>query len=296
MKKTLIILFAAGVLFQLSAQDCTQNENIARFMVRGKAAMKSAEKPEDYKLAAAEFSKALEYDAKCADIYYNLGLCYEQMGKLDPCNYKESYYYLNTYLSLRPDAPNKQEVQEKIYEIEFLFEKAGGICLNDLIGKWSFYWGEGKAEELFDIEIYKNNGDYYAKYQSDKNIMTQYKEGKIGTFSGDEFEKFTLKDEFGSRKIQYKDGFFYFEAITRYTITERFPKGSLSSNFDNGSFKYWKIEYRIKVEDGLLKGERIHKEYEYQFFNNMQEIKNWKVGAECTDCSTIYPVYFRKKR
>jgi hypothetical protein len=71
---------------------------------------------------------------------------------------------LNTYLSLLPDAPNKQDIQEKIYEIEFLFEKAGGVSLKSLVGKWKFYWGDGDPDEAYDITIFENQGNFFCDF------------------------------------------------------------------------------------------------------------------------------------
>ena len=52
-----------------------------------------------------------------------------------------------------------------IYDItEFLFEKAGGMCLDDLIGSllggWKFYRGSGNRDDdvFFDIEFFLNAG------------------------------------------------------------------------------------------------------------------------------------------
>ncbi|MDR1348945.1 MAG: tetratricopeptide repeat protein [Prevotellaceae bacterium] len=204
MKKTILILLIAAFSSQLSAQDCSQDENFVRFMTRGKAALKAAQKLEDYKLAAGEFKKALEYDAKCADIYEQLAVCYEQMGELDPGNYRQAINYLNTYLSLRPDAPNKQEIQEKVYELEFLLEKAGGISLDNLIGKWKFYLENGGDASLFDIEIHKEQDNYYAthvfleRWFADKNNWST-----LGDFKN-------LEQTNRTCKINYEDGVIIF--------------------------------------------------------------------------------------
>lgn len=254
-------------------------------MVRGKAAMESAEKPEDYKLAATEFSKALEYDAKCADVYYHLALCYEQMGKLDPGNYKAAISYLNTYLSFRPDAPDKQEIQEKIYKIEFLVEKAGGMSLGNLVGKWKFYWGEGREDDFFDIKIYENKGDLYAEYSDNKwvsiFIMT----------NGNKNETVPV-DKYASSKIQYKDGIISFEANPQYQYTENYAEESLK-RFDGGTSKYREIEYRLRIENGILKGEQILKRYKKKSYSKSN---GWNIDYECSgDCDGQYTVYFIKQ-
>ena len=273
----------------LSAQDCAQNENITRFMARGKAALKVAEQPEDYKLAAAEFLKALEYDAKCPDIYYNLALCYEPMGKLDPCNYQEAISCLNTYLALQPNAENKNDIQEKIYEIEFLFEKTGNMCLNDLIGKWKFYWGGGEDDDFFDIEIYKNKDDFYVKYRGDMRINTNI---TIGRRNETLSNKSVLRDDYESSIIQYKDGTILFAAKPFSQSTEFHPKEGNLRRFNSGRSFYRELEYRLKMVDGMLKGERICTKLVKRSFSGESD---WIIDEDCIDNCGTYPVYFVKQ-
>ena len=290
MKKILFLLVIANISLHLFAQNCMENENIIRFMTRGKMALKTAKNPEDYKLAANEFLKALEYDVKCPDVYYQLALCYEPMGEIDPGNFQEAKTYLETYLAFRPDAEDKQEIQEKIYELEFLIEKSGGISLNELVGKWKFYWGTGEEDDFFDIEIYLNMGDYYVKYCGDKRIMTQISMYRGGAMDS---EKHILRNDYESSIIQYKDGIIILNVKPYFQTSEYFPKEGNLCRFNNGTGKYWKIEYRLKLEEGILKGERIHKGYEKVSSSGCDW--NWQTDYECiSDCNT-YPVYFEKQ-
>jgi tetratricopeptide (TPR) repeat protein len=291
MKNFLIITALSLTSFSLIGQNCPQNENITRFMARGKAALRTAEKPEDYKLAAAEFKKALEYDddAKCPDIQYNLALCYEPMGKLDPGYYRQAISSLRTYLSLKPNAENKSEIQEKIYEIEFFLEKAGGVSLNDLIGTWKFYWGRGEEGEIFDIEIYKNKGDLYAKYCGTKiTHIGIYKKKRVFTRGGEQI----IENKYESSVIKYKDGTISFEAKPHIQHSTMYDDDRFNKN-DEGTFKYWEIEYRLQVVNGMLKGERIHKKYKKGSAHGKDF--DWQIDYECNDCDT-YPVYFVKQR
>jgi tetratricopeptide (TPR) repeat protein len=194
------------------ASDCTQDENAKRFMARGNAALKTAEKPEDYKLAAEEFAKALEYAPKCSDLHYSLALCYEKMGVLDPGNYKEAISYLNSYLALNTDVANKDEIQNKIYEIEFLLEKSmkqPEVVANntdieqafkELVGKWKCYKANGQYDKLRDMEIISNEGLFFVQYCIESTQNTQIpidKNKTLQTINGSE--------------IVYSNGIFEFQ-------------------------------------------------------------------------------------
>ncbi|MDR1348942.1 MAG: tetratricopeptide repeat protein [Prevotellaceae bacterium] len=286
MQKILLSILIAVLSLQVAAQDCSQDENFVRFMTRGRLAVKTAEKPEDYKLAAGEFKKALEYDAKCADIYVQLAVCYEQMGELDPGNYRQAINYLNTYLSLRPDALNKQEIQEKVYELEFLLEKAGGMSLDNLIGKWKFYWGNGDDKSLFDIEIYKNQGNYYTKYVIEEGWIAD----KNGSWSNNKPDY----QHYETCGINYKDGI-----ITFWTLHNR-------SNilYDNREYSHSKNEfhYELHLEENILRGickcslrfhGKGHRDYSSVF--SAQKAGKATIWDDCEgDCGN-YNVYFVKR-
>jgi tetratricopeptide (TPR) repeat protein len=123
MKKVSILVMAMFVVTGTFAQDCALNENAKRYWFRANAAVKSATKAADYKLAVSEYLTAQKYAPECSDIHYNLGLCYEKMGELDAQNFQKAIAQFKTYLQMRPAAKNKDEVQEKIYELEFMAEK-----------------------------------------------------------------------------------------------------------------------------------------------------------------------------
>jgi tetratricopeptide (TPR) repeat protein len=306
MKKTLLILFLAGIYLQISAQNGSQNENVIRFMTRGKAALKAAQKPEDYKLAANEFKKALEYDAKCVDIYEQLAICYEQMGKLDPGNYQQAIKYLNTYLSLRPDAPNKQEIQEKVYGIEFLLEKAGGTSLDNLIGKWKFYWGEGNENKFFDIEIFKNQEDFYIRYLCDyreKKFYDLENEGKrnervvVRSYENKKESPYNEgyhidKNDFCTSIMKYADGIISFGTSL---YTEKYLFWTFEMELNEGSSRYYELQYNLTYNKGKLAGDRICNRYKVcQVFAGEND-KSWKCITDCEGDCGDNKVYFVKQ-
>jgi tetratricopeptide (TPR) repeat protein len=309
MKIILFILLVAGICFQLPAQDCTSNENVTRFMTRGKMALKNAENPEDYKLAADEFLKALEYDSKCPDIHYNLALCYEQTGKLDPGNYQEAINYLNTYLSLLPNATNKQEIQEKIYEMEFLFEQAGGVSLKDLIGKWKFYNGSGKENEYYDIEIYETeNKDLYVRYIDELNIEKMYilKKRILNTYHWPDCIKckkittlfpnmenpdgwYIMKQDYRAAKIEYSNGVISFKT-TPYIYWRAF--GIDFDTMDSFNSTAETNIYQLKITNDKLHGSETCIRYKKCNSSGREEIK---CPTDCDgDCGNN-KVYFVKQ-
>jgi tetratricopeptide (TPR) repeat protein len=311
MKKVISILSLVLCVSFVNAQNCPQNENLTRFMTRGKAALKTAEKPEDYKLAANEFLKALEYAPKCPDVYLNLAQCSEQMGKFDPGNYQETINYYNTYLSLSPNAANKQEIQEKIYEIEFLLEKAGGVSLKSLVGKWKFYKGFGSDDDYYDIEIYENNENYYVRYLCDYMLnKVRMLEGRIvidykmtGLKPDNVNEGFYItKEDYCNALIEYKDGIISFmtESFISWTIraddkiTDRQSDEMLVSTFGLGQNYTEQINmYQLKITYKMLKGTKICTKYK-KCYNGYGTVPK-KCYTDCTGDCGKQEVYFVKQ-
>ncbi|MDR0830496.1 MAG: tetratricopeptide repeat protein [Prevotellaceae bacterium] len=289
MKKFISILTIILFVSFVNAQDCN-NESVTRFMARGKTAIKVAEKPEDYKLAANEFKKALEYAPKCADIYYQLGLCYEQMGKLDPGNYQEAISYFNNYLAYKPTAANKNEIQEKIYEIEFLAEKAGGVSLKSLVGKWKFYWGSGNDDDFFDIEIYENEGNLYAQDICDLRKAITYSVNKDNSVNDNGGYK-EFKNEKCNNIIKYENGIISFKTEPFIGFFSYHPKEGNLSRFNEHSTQYWNLEYILKFENGKLVGERVRSKYVKKRYYNSE----WETVTDCNGDCGENKVYFVKQ-
>lgn len=65
------------------------------------------------KKAVQEYEKALEYDPKNEDAHYNLGLLYKDLGD-DPAR---ALAHFRTYLELKPDAGDAQEVRRFIDDL-----------------------------------------------------------------------------------------------------------------------------------------------------------------------------------
>jgi len=140
MKKLLyltgILLFTVTTAY---AQDCNLNENAQRYKVRAEAAYREAKNDADFLNVVEEFKKALQYAPDCADIIYNIATCYDKSASSgllkDIWGCGKAMEYYKKYLVLKPDAQNKQVVQNRIYELEYKYEK-----LDKFIGL-SFFLG-----------------------------------------------------------------------------------------------------------------------------------------------------------
>ena len=116
---TAVLLYAIATY----AQECNLNDNAQRYWARANAAKGNAE----YLDAVEEYKKALGYAPDCADIYFNIGECYDKSAAAglikDQKAYSEAMKYYKKYLELKPNAANKKALQNKIYELEYKAEK-----------------------------------------------------------------------------------------------------------------------------------------------------------------------------
>jgi len=127
MKNLICLVGFLSFAVTMYAQNCPMNEDARRYWVRANAALKDAKSEDDYLNVCEEFKKALEYAPDCPDIYYNIGICYDKSASTglvkDIFGCKQAAEYLKKYLEIKPDAQNKREVQDKIYELEFKYDK-----------------------------------------------------------------------------------------------------------------------------------------------------------------------------
>ena len=70
-----------------------------------------------YEAALADFKEAASLYAS-PDFQYNIGLCYEKLGKLD-----EAIRAFATYLRAKPDAPDRANVEDRIHDLEERIEQ-----------------------------------------------------------------------------------------------------------------------------------------------------------------------------
>jgi len=64
------------------------------------------------------YDQILEHEPSNADIYFNKAIALDKQGAFTPLSYDDAIDCFNKYLELKPNAPDKKLVQNKIYEIE----------------------------------------------------------------------------------------------------------------------------------------------------------------------------------
>jgi len=163
-------LVCVAVILCLSMHAYAAGRNIPvearKHMARGRAAVEHAQNESDYKDAVREFTQAAKLAPEWTDAYYNLGLAQEKAGQYD-----SAIRSLKTYLEKSPNATDAEEVQDKIFQIEYLEEKAAkkpiqqapaqAFNIESLAGTWVTrkHGGEGtnpitKLWEPFDNEYH----------------------------------------------------------------------------------------------------------------------------------------------
>ena len=180
-----------------------------------------AEKAKDYQLAVDEYQKALEYAPNCPDIYYNLGICYEQLCKLNTNNCDKAINAYRKYLELNPKAEDREEVTGKTYSIEVQKEMYAKQINEELqkeklkyVGTWkgySYFESLGKYKSFGNIEIYMSNGNLYT--ETTTNGVT-YSDNKGYTIHSK-----TIKGEKLIVPISFRnDGSIYYSYETKETM------------------------------------------------------------------------------
>ncbi|MBI1912638.1 MAG: hypothetical protein HYS21_11635 [Deltaproteobacteria bacterium] len=106
-------------------------EEAERRMVRGSAGVKTATKPADFKEAAVEFDQAALAAPWHGDAYYNAGIAYSKAG-----DHATAIGKFKLYLLTSPSAADQKDAKAKIFEEEFLIEKAMKSD-SRVMGRWT---------------------------------------------------------------------------------------------------------------------------------------------------------------
>ena len=111
-------------------------EEAERYLARGEAAVEIAQDDQGFKLAADEFSSALQIAPWFADIYFNLGVVLDKAG-----NYDEAIGNLNFYLIAVPHDKDAKKLKYKIdYRQDIALEEkvhAKENNLHPVSGHWA---------------------------------------------------------------------------------------------------------------------------------------------------------------
>lgn len=95
------------------------SDEARRYFYRGMAATETAKSTADYKNAAKEFEKAKAFAPDWPDVYYNLGMILEKTN-----DFEGAIKNLKTYLRLAPSSSDANQIQEKIYKLEYKLERS----------------------------------------------------------------------------------------------------------------------------------------------------------------------------
>jgi hypothetical protein len=165
------------------------SDEARRFFSRGMAATETAKSTADYKNAAKEFEKAKTLAPDWPDVYYNLGIILEKTD-----DFEGAIKNLKTYLRLAPSSSDANQIQEKIYKLEYKLEKASEAAKirSWLKGEWIGSLGGMNAMKAWPFRFVVN-GDSVNVY-----LPTNY---NINISRLVDYETISVKQE--DRKIQF---------------------------------------------------------------------------------------------
>jgi tetratricopeptide (TPR) repeat protein len=110
----LVFLFLAATV----AHAMEVPQGAQRHMARGMAAMQLAKNPADFRDAVSEFRQATTLAPDWPDAWFNLGIAQESAG-----DYAGAIRSFRTYLAKSPQAADRNEVQTRIFGLEYKQER-----------------------------------------------------------------------------------------------------------------------------------------------------------------------------
>jgi len=118
MQKFILLFVSLFSFLNVIAQNCNLNDEAKRHMLKAEGMRETMQTSDDMQLVANEYEQAAQAAPYCPDIYYNLGLCYEELGKKQPQLFDKAIACYQKYLQLNPTAENKSGVEDLIVKIE----------------------------------------------------------------------------------------------------------------------------------------------------------------------------------
>ena len=143
MRKLVLLFVLLFSFLNIIAQDCNLNEEARRHVARAKGYMAAAEKPEDYLDVYNEYKVAYDNAPNCPDICYNLAQAAEILCKINTQNCDLAIYWYKKYLEINPNAPDKDEIKDKIYGVEAekeMYQKQLNQKNEQELEKWCGKW------------------------------------------------------------------------------------------------------------------------------------------------------------
>ena len=180
-----IVLFAAGN----SVWAETVSREAQKYMNRGMAAAEIAKSPTGYEEAIREFEQAVSLAPDWPAPYFNLGCVQKEVGK-----YQEALDNYRKYLELVPNAPDAEQVQTELDQIEYKLEKASEAAKirSWLEGEWIGSSGGMYAMKAWPFRFVVNGDSVNAYLPTNYNMdITRLVD----------YETISVKQE--DRKIQF---------------------------------------------------------------------------------------------
>jgi len=107
------------VLYQKLDSPPPISEEARKHAAFASFAVKEAKDNNGYQRALAEYHRAIRLAPWWPDLYVNSALLFEQMG-----DYQAAFNLLKIYFVAAPDAPDREQLQTKLYELEFKAQQA----------------------------------------------------------------------------------------------------------------------------------------------------------------------------
>ena len=202
MKKPLLILFSLCSSITIFAQNCnfSNNEPAKKHWYRADGLMQAAQEYKDYQLAIDEFQEASKYAPNCPDIYYYMGVCYEQLCRLNTNNCDKAISAYRNYLELNPKANDKEQIEGKIYysipaqkekynrdlqEAERKKQAAKEAEMQKYVGRWKVHSWNSFHKRYYEYDkpfnIYISNGRLYVNTgMCNETVYNDFKQGPQG--------------------------------------------------------------------------------------------------------------------
>lgn len=140
----LILFFGIYVSFAQNVSD-----EARRHFNRGVTAVETARSAADYENAVAEFEAAAKLAPDWADVFFNLGIVQEKLGK-----YEQAVVNLKRYLAIAPNAADNAAVKDLIVKTEYKLElnQKAIAQFRQITGVWSASYGQWFDEyEFFTV-------------------------------------------------------------------------------------------------------------------------------------------------